>query len=85
MDGKLKGRDRQKLVDQFNESDDPNDIFLLSTQAGGVGLNLTGANRLVMFDCNYNPAIDFQAMARIWREGQTKKVYIYRLFTAVSF
>jgi DNA repair and recombination RAD54-like protein len=57
-------------------------IFLLSSKAGGMGLNLVGANRLVMFDADFNPAIDAQAMARIYRPGQTKPTTIYRLFTA---
>uniref|UniRef100_A0AC35EWJ6 Uncharacterized protein n=1 Tax=Panagrolaimus sp. PS1159 TaxID=55785 RepID=A0AC35EWJ6_9BILA len=82
LDGKTAPEKRQKRVTRFNESEDPNDIFLLSTNAGGVGLNLVGANRLVMFDCSWNPATDFQAMGRTWREGQKKKVFIYRLFTA---
>lgn len=83
LDGQTHPEKRQALVNDFNNSKDSNDIFLLSTNAGGVGLNLIGANRLVMFDCSWNPAIDFQAMARTWREGQKKKVFIYRLFTAV--
>uniref|UniRef100_A0AC34FN75 Uncharacterized protein n=1 Tax=Panagrolaimus sp. ES5 TaxID=591445 RepID=A0AC34FN75_9BILA len=82
LDGKTAPEKRQKRVTHFNDSEDPNDIFLLSTNAGGVGLNLVGANRLIMFDCSWNPASDFQAMGRTWREGQKKKVYIYRLFTA---
>ena len=54
---------------------------MLSSKAGGCGLNLIGANRLVMFDPDWNPANDDQAMARIWRDGQKKKCYIYRLIT----
>lgn len=54
------------------------EIFLLSAKAGGVGLNLPGASRLVLFDSDWNPASDAQAMARIWRHGQKKSVYIYR-------
>lgn len=54
---------------------------MLSAKAGGVGLNLPGASRLVLFDSDWNPASDMQAMARIWRDGQKKKVYIYRLLT----
>ena len=53
-------------------------IFLLSSKAGGVGLNLIGASRLILYDIDWNPANDMQAMARIWREGQKKKVQIYR-------
>ena len=47
---------------------------MLSSKAGGCGLNLIGANRLVMFDPDWNPANDDQAMARVWRDGQKKKV-----------
>ena len=56
---------------------------MLSSKAGGCGLNLIGANRLVMFDPDWNPANDDQAMARVWRDGQKKQCYIYRL-VAVS-
>ena len=56
---------------------------MLSSKAGGCGLNLIGANRLVMFDPDWNPANDDQAMARVWRDGQKKQCYIYRLI-AVS-
>ena len=56
-------------------------ILLLSSKAGGVGLNLVGANRLVMMDPDWNPASDMQAMARVWRQGQRKEVYIYRLIS----
>ena len=49
-------------------------IFMLSSKAGGCGLNLIGANRLVMFDPDWNPANDDQAMARVWRDGQKKQV-----------
>jgi hypothetical protein len=52
---------------------------MLSSKAGGCGLNLIGANRLVMFDPDWNPANDEQAMARVWRDGQKKHTYIYRL------
>ncbi|KAL0190281.1 hypothetical protein M9458_012979, partial [Cirrhinus mrigala] len=56
-------------------------IFMLSSKAGGCGLNLIGANRLVMFDPDWNPANDEQAMARVWRDGQKKTCYIYRLLS----
>ena len=49
-------------------------MFMLSSKAGGCGLNLIGANRLVMFDPDWNPANDDQAMARVWRDGQKKRV-----------
>lgn len=54
---------------------------MLSSKAGGCGLNLIGANRLVMFDPDWNPATDDQAMARVWRDGQKKNCFIYRLFS----
>lgn len=57
----------------------PEFIFMLSSKAGGCGLNLIGANRLVMFDPDWNPANDDQAMARCWRDGQKKQCFIYRL------
>lgn len=60
-------------------SQNPEFIFMLSSKAGGCGLNLIGANRLVMFDPDWNPANDEQAMARVWRDGQRKTCYIYRL------
>jgi hypothetical protein len=50
-------------------------------QAGGCGLNIIGANRLILLDPSWNPADDQQAMGRVWREGQKKDVYIYRLLT----
>ncbi|KAA0192105.1 DNA repair and recombination protein RAD54 [Fasciolopsis buskii] len=54
---------------------------MLSSKAGGCGLNLIGANRLVMFDPDWNPANDEQAMARVWRDGQKKECFIYRLIS----
>jgi SNF2 family DNA or RNA helicase len=70
---------RQSLVDRFNRASDPAFLFLLSSRAGGVGINLPGGSRLVQMDCDWNPAVDLQAMSRIWRDGQTRKTFIYRL------
>ncbi len=56
-------------------------MCLLSTRAGGAGLNLIGANRLVLYDSDWNPAVDLQAMGRVWRDGQQKPCVIYRLLT----
>ena len=87
LDGSVPTRNRQSLVDRFNQPLDPTlpnpspVLFLLSSKAGGIGINLIGANRLVMVDADWNPATDKQAMARIWREGQTKPVFIYRLIS----
>ncbi|GMH39369.1 hypothetical protein BSKO_07267 [Bryopsis sp. KO-2023] len=82
LDGKSKNR--QALVETFNDASHPSFLFLLSSKAGGVGLNIIGANRLVLFDPDWNPANDQQAMARVWREGQKKQVWIYRLLTTGS-
>merc|ERR550532_418098 len=82
LDGSTSISKRMKLVEDFNNPDNPKAfVFLLSSKAGGCGLNLIGANRLVMYDPDWNPANDHQAMARIWRDGQKKPCYIYRLFT----
>ena len=84
LDGSTKNSDRQNIVDQFNSSHSNSFIFLLSSKAGGCGLNLIGANRLVLFDPAWNPATDRQAMARVWRDGQTKSVFIYRMLSTAS-
>uniref|UniRef100_A0A183GG48 DNA repair and recombination protein RAD54-like n=1 Tax=Heligmosomoides polygyrus TaxID=6339 RepID=A0A183GG48_HELPZ len=84
LDGQTPVQERQALVTRFNSEKSPENVFLLSTKAGGVGLNLTGASRLILFDSDWNPALDLQAMARIWRPGQTKQCHIYRLVTAVG-
>lgn len=60
-------------------------VFFLSSKAGGCGLNLVGANRLVLYDPDWNPASDLQAMARVWRDGQQKNVFIYRLLRYCSY
>ena len=82
IDGRVKNSDRQPLIDRFNSVTDCTPFFLLSSRAGGVGINLIGASRLIMLDADWNPAVDLQAMARVWREGQKKSVFIYRLFTS---
>ena len=76
---------RAKVVAQFNDPASPEFIFMLSSKAGGCGLNLIGANRLVMFDPDRNPANDDQAMARVWRDGQKKQCFIYRLLAVCDF
>mmetsp|Transcript_26901 Transcript_26901/g.40189 ORF Transcript_26901/g.40189 Transcript_26901/m.40189 type:complete len:350 (-) Transcript_26901:559-1608(-) len=82
LDGTIEQRDRQPMVDSFNRGTvDHSFVFLLSSKAGGCGLNLIGANRLIMFDPDWNPATDIQAMARVYRQGQTKQCFIYRMFT----
>ncbi|KAI3612685.1 rad26-like snf2 family dna-dependent atpase [Moniliophthora roreri] len=81
LSGDTKLQDRMPLIDQFH-SDPETFIFLITTMAGGVGLNLTGANKVVIFDPNWNPAHDLQAMDRAFRFGQRRDVHVYRLLGA---
>lgn len=78
LDGSTNLNKRTKLVDQFNDPGSGAFVFLLSSKAGGCGINLIGGNRLVLFDPDWNPANDKQAAGRIWREGQKKRCFIYR-------
>lgn len=78
LDGTTKTDDRQKVVERFNQ-DSRIFCMILTTRAGGVGLNLTGADSVIFYDTDYNPAIDNQAQDRAHRIGQTKPVHIYRL------
>ncbi|KAL6720434.1 helicase [Lecanora helva] len=83
LDGSTPSAKRQELVDDFNRSPASQCFaFLLSAKSGGVGLNLIGASRLVLFDVDWNPATDLQAMARIHRDGQKRPCVIYRFVMA---
>ncbi|KAG9246250.1 SNF2 family N-terminal domain-containing protein [Calycina marina] len=83
LDGSTPAAKRQDLVDTFNRtSASKNFAFLLSAKSGGAGINLIGASRLVLFDVDWNPATDLQAMARIHRDGQKLPVKIYRFLMA---
>ncbi|KAJ5492645.1 DNA excision repair protein ERCC-6-like 2 [Penicillium diatomitis] len=78
LDGSMKYEDRAKAVGEFNS--DPNQfVFLISTKAGGVGLNITSANKVVVVDPNWNPAYDLQAQDRAYRIGQVRDVEVFRL------
>ena len=100
LDGETSIKKRQSLVDRLNDPNGQETVMLLSSKAGGVGLNLIGANHLILFDGSWNPADDAQvgffssaccfrgnsylilfpqAMARVWRPGQKKECFIYRL------
>ncbi|KAF9916507.1 hypothetical protein BX616_003581 [Lobosporangium transversale] len=81
MDGTTPIQNRMSLVDEFNARDDIY-IFLLTTKVGGLGVNLTGADRVIIFDPDWNPSTDVQARERAWRLGQTRAVTIYRLMTS---
>ncbi|CCJ30833.1 unnamed protein product, partial [Pneumocystis jirovecii] len=76
LDGQTANIKRQEYVDKFNSSDSI--AFLLSAKSGGYGLNLIGASRLVLFDIDWNPSVDLQTMARIRRDGQRKRTFVYR-------
>ncbi|EMC99844.1 hypothetical protein BAUCODRAFT_30259 [Baudoinia panamericana UAMH 10762] len=78
LDGSMPYADRQAEVDNFN-ADTSRFVFLISTRAGGVGLNITSANKVVVVDPNWNPAYDLQAQDRAYRIGQTRDVEVFRL------
>ncbi|XP_031563807.1 DNA excision repair protein ERCC-6-like [Actinia tenebrosa] len=81
MDGSTSVSSRQPLVNKFNQ--DPSIfVFLLTTRVGGIGVNLIGADRVIIYDPDWNPSTDTQARERSWRIGQLKKVTIYRLLTS---
>lgn len=81
MDGSTPIGSRQPLVEKFNTNEDIF-LFLLTTKVGGLGVNLTGANRVVIFDPDWNPSTDVQARERAWRIGQERAVTVYRLLTS---
>jgi superfamily II DNA/RNA helicase len=80
LDGSTKVEVRQQIVDRFN-SDSKIFCFISSTRSGGIGLNLTGADNIVFYDTDWNPAMDKQAQDRCHRIGQTRTVHIHRLIT----
>ncbi|XP_014244880.1 DNA repair and recombination protein RAD54B-like [Cimex lectularius] len=82
FDGSTVSSKRNDIVNTFNSVNSDVYVLLLSSKAGGVGLNLIGGSRLILYDSDWNPATDLQAMARIWRDGQKKTVHIYRLLTS---
>lgn len=85
LDGSVSQVERQKSIDRFSDKSFDNFVFLLSTRAGGLGLNLTVANTVVIFDSDWNPQNDLQAQARSHRIGQTEDVMIYRLVTKNTY
>ncbi|KAL7690284.1 putative chromodomain-helicase-DNA-binding protein [Plasmopara halstedii] len=85
IDGNITGNERQSAIDRFSREDSTSFIMLLSTRAGGVGINLTAADTVIIYDSDWNPQNDLQAQARCHRIGQKKSVKIYRLLTAKTY
>ena len=81
LDGNMSYEDRAAAVADFNSNPDQF-VFLISTRAGGVGLNITSANKVVVVDPNWNPAYDLQAQDRAYRIGQTRDVEVFRLVSS---
>ncbi|KAG7198230.1 hypothetical protein KM043_005637 [Ampulex compressa] len=84
LDGSIKGELRKQALDHFNADGSPDFCFLLSTRAGGLGINLATADTVIIFDSDWNPQNDLQAQARAHRIGQKNQVNIYRLVTKNS-
>ncbi|KAL9461570.1 hypothetical protein AB3S75_004544 [Citrus x aurantiifolia] len=84
IDGSVRLDERKRQIQDFNDVNSSYRIFLLSTRAGGLGINLTAADTCILYDSDWNPQMDLQAMDRCHRIGQTKPVHVYRLATAQS-
>ena len=82
MDGTTPIKQRLQMVDTFNSQNSSYFLFLLTTRVGGLGINLTGADRVIIYDPDWNPSTDLQARERVYRLGQTRPVSILRLITA---
>ncbi|XP_060517340.1 transcription termination factor 2 [Cylas formicarius] len=82
LDGKVPVNKRVLIVDKWNDTNDKVQVLLLSLTAGGVGLNLIGANHLFLLDLHWNPQLENQAQDRIYRVGQSKPVYVYKFLAA---
>ena len=79
LDGDTEYNVRQYAIDEFNKEDSEYPVFLLSTRAGGLGINLTSADTIIIFDSDFNPHNDIQALSRAHRIGQKSNLVIYRL------
>ncbi|EGR27208.1 myb domain protein [Ichthyophthirius multifiliis] len=85
IDGSIKSKERQNSIDRFNDLTKNIHVFLLSTKAGGLGINLTSASIVIIFDSDWNPQNDVQATARAHRIGQTQEVQVYRFITKKTY
>jgi SWI/SNF-related matrix-associated actin-dependent regulator of chromatin subfamily A member 5 len=84
IDGNTQGDDREASIESFNAPGSEKFVFLLSTRAGGLGINLATADTVVLYDSDWNPQMDLQAMDRAHRIGQTKEVQVFRFMTEDS-
>ncbi|ODV92155.1 hypothetical protein CANCADRAFT_748 [Tortispora caseinolytica NRRL Y-17796] len=81
IDGSTAHEDRVAAIDEYNKPGSDKFVFLLTTRAGGLGINLTTADTVILYDSDWNPQADLQAMDRAHRIGQTKQVVVYRFVT----
>lgn len=81
IDGTTASKERQQIIDRFNAEDSDLFIFLISTRAGGLGINLPSADTVFIYDPDFNPFVDLQAQGRAHRIGQRREVMVYQLVT----
>ncbi|CAL9734058.1 uncharacterized ATP-dependent helicase Irc5p [Monosporozyma servazzii] len=79
IDGSVDNETRKEEIEKFNSKEDKHNVFLLSTRAAGLGINLVAADSVILFDSDWNPQVDLQAMDRCHRIGQDRPVVVYRL------
>lgn len=85
MDGTVPPEERSIICDAFNNSENTKaKVLLMSYKVGGLGLNMVAANRVILMDVNWNPSYETQSIFRVYRFGQVKECFIYRLVAMVS-
>ena len=85
IDGQTPHEERVEAIEEYNRPGSDKFLFLLTTRAGGLGINLTSADIVILYDSDWNPQVDLQAQDRAHRIGQTKQVYVFRFVTEASF